>query len=142
MSKQRSGPPASPEDVDAFTRWFRSFFRQFRLAWMLLLDERVPLVTKFVPFLSIPYVISWIDLVPDPMLGLGQMDDIAIFLIGIQLFINLCPPHVVEEYRTALRQEEAPPESEEEWSVSDERVIDVDATESKQLADDGGQEKS
>jgi uncharacterized membrane protein YkvA (DUF1232 family) len=138
MSKQRSGPPATPEDVAAFTRWFRSFFRQFRLAWMLLLDERVPLLTKFVPFLSLAYVISWIDFVPDVMLGFGQMDDVAIFLVGIQLFINLCPPHVVEEYRVALREEEIPPDEREDWPRSGEQVIDVDATESNQLTDDGG----
>jgi uncharacterized membrane protein YkvA (DUF1232 family) len=34
--------------------------------------------------------------------GLGQLDDVAVLLIGIKLFIELSPPDVVHEHLRAL----------------------------------------
>lgn len=73
-----------------------------RLVWRLLMDKRVPVYLKALPVASLVYLISPIDFVPDVLLGLGQLDDFAAILIGIETFIKLCPQDVVAEHRAAL----------------------------------------
>jgi len=86
--------------------WLKDFFSQFRLAWELLWDGRVPFVTKLVPLMTALYLLSPVDIIPDGLLGLGQLDDLTIFLIGLRLFIDVCPPALVAKHQ----QEETPPE--------------------------------
>ena len=38
----------------------------------------------------------------DAFLGLGQLDDIAILLLGFKLFVELSPPEIVREHLIAL----------------------------------------
>ena len=73
-----------------------------RLALALLRDERVPLFAKGVVGLSLVYALTPIDVVPDWLPVLGQMDDVALLAAGIALFIKLCPPEVVEEHEIRL----------------------------------------
>jgi len=40
-----------------------------------------------------------IDLLPDVFLGLGQLDDLAVILFGLNIFLRLCPPGIVQQYR-------------------------------------------
>lgn len=84
--------------------WFKEFFRRVQLAWYLLVDNRVPWLTKLIPVLTLAYIVSPVDFVPDLALGLGQLDDIAIFLLGVQLFVELSPYDVVDEHMQALAQ--------------------------------------
>jgi uncharacterized membrane protein YkvA (DUF1232 family) len=72
--------------------------KQGRLILRLLADGRVPVWPKLIIPATIAYVLSPIDLLSDPMLGLGQVDDIAVFLIGLKLFVELCPSHIVREH--------------------------------------------
>ncbi|HOS80592.1 MAG TPA: DUF1232 domain-containing protein [Anaerolineae bacterium] len=103
MSIQRSGSPTPPSnEPGAVLSWLKDFFRQFQLAWRLLLDSRVPATTKIVPFLTLAYLLSPIDLVSDLAVGLGQLDDLAILFIGLRLFVDLCPTDLVEEHTAAL----------------------------------------
>lgn len=78
------------------------FVRTLRLVWRLLNDPRVPFPPKLVIPAAILYILSPIDLAPDFILGLGQLDDLGILLLSIPLFIELCPRAVVEEHRRAL----------------------------------------
>ncbi|MGC9399023.1 MAG: YkvA family protein [Anaerolineae bacterium] len=119
MSNRKSGPPATPEDVGVVLGWLKDFFRQFQLAWRLILDPRVSLFAKFIPLLTVVYLLSPWDFVPDVALGLGQLDDLAMLLVGLRLFIDVCPPSVVEEVRALLQDG-----GEESWSAED--VIDVE----------------
>lgn len=77
----------------------QDFFGQFRMAWRLLMDGRVPSLTKIVPLATALYILSPIDILPDMALGLGQLDDLAILLLGLRLFIEICPPDLVEEIK-------------------------------------------
>ncbi len=86
----------------------QDLMRNANLAWHLLLDPRVSLLAKLVPAAALVYVVSPIDLIPDLIVGFGQLDDIAIVLLGIRLFIALCPPEVVQWYRNQLGQHEPP----------------------------------
>ena len=79
--------------------------RQARLAWRLLFDPRVPLWTKTIVPASLIYLLSPIDLMPDVVLGLGQLDDLAVIILGVKLFIELCPPEIVREHMQDLMGE-------------------------------------
>ncbi|NIN69645.1 MAG: DUF1232 domain-containing protein [Anaerolineae bacterium] len=72
--------------------------KQGRLILRLLADGRVPVWPKLIIPATIAYILSPIDLLSDPILGLGQVDDIAVFLIGLKLFVELCPSHIVREH--------------------------------------------
>jgi len=72
--------------------------KQGRLILRLLGDGRVPIWPKLIIPGTIAYVLSPIDLLSDPMLGLGQLDDIAVVLIGLKLFVELCPSEIVQEH--------------------------------------------
>jgi uncharacterized membrane protein YkvA (DUF1232 family) len=93
--------------------------RTLRLVWRLLVDSRVPLFPKLILLVAAIYVISPIDLIPDVILGLGQMDDVAIVFLAIALFIELCPRAIVEEHRAAIAAESGGP-----VKRSDEEVVD------------------
>ncbi len=114
MSKNRHPMSASPNDTNALLAWVQDVARQARLAWRLLWDQRVPLWTKLIPPAALAYVIFPVDILPDLMPGLGQLDDIAILLIGVKLFIELAPPDVVREHLRALGAHIS------EWRVVDE----------------------
>ena len=102
MSRDRHPVPVQPDDTNALLAWFQDAARQTRLAWRLFWDQRVPLWTKLIPPAALAYLIFPIDIIPDVALGLGQLDDIAVLLIGIKLFIELAPPDVVREHLLAL----------------------------------------
>ncbi len=72
--------------------------KQGRLILRLLGDRRVPIWPKLIIPGTIAYVLSPIDFLSDPIIGLGQLDDIAVFLIGLKLFVELCPRDIVQEH--------------------------------------------
>ena len=86
-----------------------SVVREIRLIWRLLVSRQVPFWTKLIPVATVLYVLSPIDLTPDLLLGLGQLDDAAVFLIGLNLFLELCPRDVVARVRREMTQ---PPDPE------------------------------
>jgi uncharacterized membrane protein YkvA (DUF1232 family) len=102
MSKDRRPMPVPPDDTNALMVWLQDMARQARLAWRLFWDQRVPLWTKLIPPATLAYVLFPIDLIPDVALGLGQLDDVAVLLIGVKLFIELAPPDVVREHLLTL----------------------------------------
>lgn len=81
--------------------------RTLRLLWRLVQDPRVSLFPKLIPVAALVYVASPIDLLPDFILGLGQLDDFGIIMLGIALFIELCPKEIVAEHRRALNAEKS-----------------------------------
>ncbi len=77
--------------------------RKAQLVWRLLKDSRVPLPTKLIiPGVVSVYLLSPIDFMPDVLPLLGQIDDIAVLLAGVALFIEMCPRDIVDEHRAAL----------------------------------------
>ncbi len=98
-------PVVSEEHVGAVVQVLRTL----RLVWRLLWDSRVPLFPKLIILAAAIYVISPVDLIPDVILGLGQLDDIGISLLAIGVFIQLCPPALVDEHRRAIAAESGTP---------------------------------
>jgi uncharacterized membrane protein YkvA (DUF1232 family) len=80
--------------------------RNAQLVWRLLKDPRVSLLSKLIiPGVVGIYILSPIDVLPDMLPVLGQIDDIAVLLAGVALFIEMCPPRLVQEHRAALAGE-------------------------------------
>jgi uncharacterized membrane protein YkvA (DUF1232 family) len=115
--------------MDNRTGLIAYLLRNLRLAWKLLLDSRVPLLTKLIiPGLMALYILSPIDIVPDAFLGLGQLDDLAVFVLAVKLFIELSPNDIVQEHLRSLAgggsTSHPGTESEGEVVDGDYRVID------------------
>jgi hypothetical protein len=102
MSRAKLPSPAPPEPGGSPLTWLADIIRQGRLAWKLLWDNRVPLWTKLIPPATLAYLIFPADILPDFALGLGQLDDLAILLLGTKLFIELSPIDIVREHLVEL----------------------------------------
>ena len=75
-----------------------AYLPQFvRLYWRLFRDRRVSVLAKALLVLTIAYVVWPFDVIPDVLPFIGEVDDIAVVLSGLWLFIRLCPPDVVLE---------------------------------------------
>jgi len=68
-----------------------------RLYWRLFRDRRVPMLPKALLVLTLVYVVSPLDVIPDFIPVIGEMDDVVVVLSGLWLFIRLCPPEMVRE---------------------------------------------
>jgi uncharacterized membrane protein YkvA (DUF1232 family) len=75
--------------------FWANLLEQLRLGWSLLWDPRVPLWTKLIPLIGVLYILSPIDIIPDPILGLGQLDDLGVLLIGLRMFMHFVPEDVL-----------------------------------------------
>jgi hypothetical protein len=77
----------------------RSIFHKaavyMRLIWQLILDPRVSLFLKVLPFGSLLYLFLP-DIVP------VIVDDALVLGLGVYLFIVLCPQDVVQEHLAAI----------------------------------------
>jgi uncharacterized membrane protein YkvA (DUF1232 family) len=82
--------------------FWTGLIRQFRLAWRLVWDPRVPVWTKLVPFTALLYIISPIDILPDWFLGFGQLDDLGVLLAGVRIFTALSPDDLVLQHLEAM----------------------------------------
>src|SRR5262249_11553717 len=91
--------PAAPREFG----FLQQVYEQLRLTWALLMDNRVPLLLKFIPIIGIAYLLSPIDfvLLLFPMVGL--LVDLAVVLIAVTLFNMLAPAEVVAEHLTRMR---------------------------------------
>ena len=74
----------------------------FKLFGRLVNDSRVPAGAKLLLVGILAYLILPTDLVPDFLPGLGQLDDLAVILGGLKLFLRLCPPEVVQQHIQAI----------------------------------------
>ncbi|MDQ4045009.1 MAG: YkvA family protein [Chloroflexota bacterium] len=80
-----------------------SILQRAQLAWNLMRDDRVAgWVKKAGPAVILAYVFSPIDIIPNFLLGAGQVDDVGVIAIGLLLLVRLlvqfAPQEVVEEH--------------------------------------------
>lgn len=77
-----------------------------RVWFLVLKDPRTPRVAKWLLGAALAYLASPVDLVPDFIPGLGQLDDLLIVPGLVWLATRFIPRGVVAEYREkACRQE-------------------------------------
>src|SRR5574340_255849 len=95
------GSPAWPPLFDLGLRGMRFLChlpRFVRLYWRLLWDRRVSIWPKALLVLAVLYVLSPIDLIPDYIPVIGEVDDLVVLLAVLRLFMYLCRRDVVQEH--------------------------------------------
>jgi len=88
-SQNLPAPPRGGGIIDLTTR-------NLRLIWRLLMDKRVNPLLKLLPVGTLVYFVA-----PD-FLPLNPIDDAVLLWLGSYLFLELCPPELVEEHRRAI----------------------------------------
>jgi uncharacterized membrane protein YkvA (DUF1232 family) len=76
-----------------------------RLVWALLRDGRVPPQQKLILAGIGAYLVFPVDLIPDFVPVLGQLDDLAVVLLGLDLFIRSAPSKIVDEHMAKIAQD-------------------------------------
>jgi len=76
---------------------FNELSSYIKLILRLMGDRRVPFYLKLIPIGSLVYFLF-------PDLFIGPIDDALVVWLTTYLFIELCPPDVVQEHRDALSQ--------------------------------------
>jgi hypothetical protein len=79
--------------------FFNDFANRFRLIGRLVMDSRVNPFLKVLPVATLIYVVFPVDL-----LSLNPVDDAFLVWAGTTLFVELCPPHIVEEHMKMLNR--------------------------------------
>lgn len=99
--------------------------QKMRLAWALMQDERVsPWFKRIGPAVILAYVLSPIDIIPDFILGPGQVDDLGVVAFGVfllaRLLVTVAPAEVVREHLNGIsgrRQASPTPASQEDETI-------------------------
>jgi uncharacterized membrane protein YkvA (DUF1232 family) len=93
--------------VNRWLSWpslMRTLVSHVRLTLRLLREPQVPLLVKAVPIVAGLYVLSPIDLIPDVVPILGQLDDLGVVVLALEAFLRWCPAPVVDYHRAAMTQ--------------------------------------
>jgi uncharacterized membrane protein YkvA (DUF1232 family) len=72
--------------------------RLLKLLYRLTRDPRVPARSKATLFILGGYLASPIDLIPDFIPGIGQLDDIAVIAFVLDQMLNRIPDDIVREH--------------------------------------------
>jgi uncharacterized membrane protein YkvA (DUF1232 family) len=72
--------------------------RLVRLVWKLTRDPRVPARNKATLLVVGAYLASPVDLIPDFIPGIGQVDDLIVIAFALDQILNRVPPEVVREH--------------------------------------------
>ena len=78
----------------------RSVINQLKLIFRLMGDSRVNVFAKLIPIGALVYLISPVDAISIPVIGV--VDDAAVLWLGSYIFTELCPPAVVAEHMKEL----------------------------------------
>jgi uncharacterized membrane protein YkvA (DUF1232 family) len=109
--------------------------KNIKLIWRLLNDGRVSPWLKMIVPATLLYLLFPVDIIPDIAPGLGQLDDIAVILLGLKFFVEMCPEEIVRQHLDELASVVSPWRVVEEDEVSEtgpSRYIEVPY----QVADD------
>lgn len=77
------------------------------VAWRLWRDRRVPLRARLLLPAVALYLAMPIDIIPDFIPVLGQLDDVLVVVLALGLFIRMTPREVIEGHIARWRTEHA-----------------------------------
>jgi uncharacterized membrane protein YkvA (DUF1232 family) len=103
----------------------RDLVLRFKLIVRLMGDKRVNPFVKLLPLASLAYLIWPIDLIAG-IPGVSALDDVAIVSLGAYMFIEFCPPDVVQEHMQQLTSNIDIVESEGNDEIVDAEAVDLD----------------
>ena len=76
---------------------FQGLANRIKLILRLMGDPRVSFYLKLIPAASLVYLVF-------PDIAPGPIDDAAIIWLSTYLFVELCPPNVVQEHQDAIEK--------------------------------------
>jgi uncharacterized membrane protein YkvA (DUF1232 family) len=82
----------------------RQAFQQFRIILRAVVHPEVPWYAKLVCGCTVLYVTSPIQIIPNFIPILGQMDDVLLVGLSIKLLKRSTPPGVLEDCRNGSRK--------------------------------------
>ncbi|MGB7875435.1 MAG: hypothetical protein WBL25_13710 [Anaerolineales bacterium] len=101
----------------------RDLILRFKLIVRLMGDKRVNPFVKLLPIASLAYLVFPFDLI-SMVPGVSALDDVALISLGAYLFIEFCPPDVVQEHMQQLTSNMDVVEGHED--VIDAETVDLD----------------
>ena len=84
-------------DITSSGGVFQNFSDRLRLILRLMGDGRVHALIKILPLGALSYPFA-------PALAPGPLDDALVLWLGTTVFVELCPPAVVEEHEDEIRR--------------------------------------
>lgn len=72
------------------------------LAKRLLVDDRIPAPVRLIVPLLVLYLALPLDLIPDFIPVIGQLDDILVVAIGVALLVRYVPERVLDQHLAEL----------------------------------------
>ena len=97
----------------------KEFVARLKLIARLMTDRRVNILLKALPLASVAYLFMPADLIPIVPV-VSALDDAAVLWIGSTLFVELCPPAVVQEHMKEL--------SSNVGDIASDAIVDAEAT--------------
>jgi hypothetical protein len=78
--------------------FLNDLLNRLKLVLRLMGDPRVNLLIKGLPVFGLIYLLSPLDL------AIGPIDDAVVIWLSLTLFVELCPPEVVQEHMAELNK--------------------------------------
>ena len=133
-----------PRNVNEAVDTVRKLPTYARLIWGLARDPRVPTQQKLVLGAVAAYLAFPIDIIPDFIPVIGELDDIAVLILGLDWFIKNAPADVVDEHmaKIAARDDTLSRDLDSAGSLLSDRASGLRATlERFRAKRDGGSEE-
>jgi uncharacterized membrane protein YkvA (DUF1232 family) len=80
----------------------RLLFRHGRLAWALFRDPRTPRRSKLILVATVLFLVSPINWLANLVPVLGQLEDVAVLSLGMEMFLRSVPDWLRGEHEGAL----------------------------------------
>jgi len=91
--------------VTSWMSWpslIKSVWQHVRLAVRLLREPTLSWMFKLIPVAAAIYVISPLDLIPDVLPVIGEVDDLGILFLALELFVRVAPSPIVAYHQAAI----------------------------------------
>ena len=75
-----------------------------------LFDKRTPIIAKVFASLTVGYLLSPIDLIPDFIPILGLLDDLIIVPLLIKFTLTLIPTHIIDDIKNKIDNQQKLPQ--------------------------------
>ena len=100
-----------------FKKTLQAFKKEALVVYWLWQDPRTPLLAKILLCLSVAYLFSPIDLIPDFIPILGQLDDLLLVPLLVYVALKFVPLNLAQEVRQKVTHSFYPPIQNAWWFV-------------------------
>ncbi|OGW85626.1 MAG: hypothetical protein A3C35_01965 [Omnitrophica bacterium RIFCSPHIGHO2_02_FULL_46_11] len=91
--------------IKKFKLAVENFKKELRVYQLVLTDPKTPKLSKWLLGLAVAYFLSPVDLIPDFIPLLGQLDDLILIPLLVWLAIRMIPKAIVEDCRNQANSE-------------------------------------